>query len=118
MELKLEGSALQQILEGAVIQALGESGRDALVKHVVEYLTTPKGGYGAKNSPLLDALNMAASQAATKYFRDKVENDPTFAAALEQLYADGVKKFLDSDTREKTIDRIADRLSSAFGDRY
>jgi hypothetical protein len=122
MELKVEGSDLQKLIEGAVVQALGESGKDALVKEVVRHLTTPpqRNGYGSgqRPSPLMEALHGAAAQAASAYFRAKVEKDPAFVDALEQLYTDAVKKFLDTDTRAKTIDKMADRLSSAFGERY
>lgn len=118
MDLKIEGTDLQKLIEGAVVQALGETGRDALVKHVVQYLTTARSGYTDKTSPLLEALHLASTQAANKYFRDKIESDPAFVAALEALYADAVKRFLDSDKREKTVERMADRLSAAFGDRY
>ncbi len=119
IDLKLEGTALQQLIEGAVIQALGTTGQEALVRHVVQWLTTPtSSSYGSKNSPLLDALTAAAGQAANKYFREKVETDPAFVEAIETLYVDAVKKFLDSETREKTVERMADRLSAAFEDRY
>lgn len=119
MELKLEGEALNQLIEGAIIKALGETGQQALIKNVVSYLTTSRSGYASdKDSPLLKALHAAASDSAAKYFRDKLQNDPTFVNELEKLFTDATKKFFDSETREKTIDRIVDRLSSAFGDRY
>lgn len=40
MDLKVEGTDLQRLIESAVIRALGEAGQEALVKEVVRYLTT------------------------------------------------------------------------------
>ncbi len=118
MDLKVEGSDLQRLLEAAVMQALGEAGRDALTKHVVQYLTTPVDGYGRKASPLLLALQNAAASVAEKHVREKMTSDPEFIAAIDSLYVEAFKKFNSAETREKTIERMSYRLSKAFAEDY
>lgn len=121
MDLKVEGSELQKMIEGAVLTALGTQAKEALVKEVVNHLTTKPsgGGYGHRpSSPLIDALHQAARNAANKYFAQRVETDPDFCNSLELLYKDAVKRFFDTETREKTVERMADRLSAAFAEKY
>lgn len=64
------------------------------------------------------ALHSAASTAATRFFIEKMQNDPEFVGAIEQLYADAVAKFLNQPTREKLVERMSERLSSAFDRSY
>lgn len=118
MELKVEGSQLEQIINAAVFQALGETGKEALMQEVVRYLTTTNGRYGETSSPLLNALRNAAQGAATRFFAEQIENDAEFRASIEGLYKDAVAKFLNQESREKVVERMAERLSAAFGDRY
>lgn len=96
MDLKVEGTALQALIEKATIDALGTAGQEALVKEVVRHLTTsPSNSYGqAQPSPLMTALHNASSAAALRYFQSKLESDPAFTDALEGLYRDAVKTFL------------------------
>jgi hypothetical protein len=69
-EIKLEGEDLQMVLDAAIMQALGETGKELLIKEVVRYLTTPSGsGIGSKTSPLMQALHHAAQNAAMVYIR-------------------------------------------------
>lgn len=118
MELKVEGSDLQKMLESAVVTALGEAGRDALVKNVVEYLTTPpRSGYG-EASPLMRALQTAANQAAHTYFRERLASDEAFQKMFDDLYTEVVKKMMNAETREKLVEKMTSKLSDAFESRY
>lgn len=122
MDLKIEGEQLTKLIEGAVMQALGEAGREAIVKQVVKHLTTaPEStGYGSRPpSPLVRALNDAAERVAHKFLTDKLANDAEFTAAVEGLYLEAFKRFNGAESREKIVTRMADRLSKAFDqDRY
>lgn len=121
MDLKVEGTVLQALLEKATLEALGVAGQEALLKEVVRYLTTapPSSNYSSiPASPLLIALRTASDRAAVKFFSEKVEKDPEFVAVLEGLYVEAVRRWQSADTREKLVVKMAERLSTAFGDRY
>jgi hypothetical protein len=121
MDLKIEGTQLETVIQTALLQALGAAGQEALVKEVVRHLTTPppSSGYGRPlGSPLMQALQRASEQAADRYFRERLEKDPEFVAALESLYTDAFKRFNSAESREKTITRMAERLSGAFDKDY
>jgi hypothetical protein len=118
MDLKIEGPDLQKLLESAVVQALGEAGREALVKECVKYLTTPQGSYRDQKSPLLQALHAAAGEATKRYVTAKMANDPELISMIDSLYVDAFKRFNDAEVRSKLIDRMADRLESAFSEKY
>ncbi len=121
MDLKIDGTQLETVIHTALLQSLGAAGQEALVKEVVKYLTTrPQNfGYGREQPcPLMDALHRASEAAAQKFFNKKLESDPAFVKALEGLYLDAFKKFNSSETREKTVTRMAERLSSAFDKDY
>lgn len=121
MEFKLEGQDLKDILHKAVIDALGETGKEALLKEVVQYLTTERQAYdrAPKVSPLLQALHDAATGAARDYFTKRIEIDNEFAETLERLYLESVKKFTSVENTDKLTTKMAERLSAAFNtDRY
>lgn len=122
MELKLEGSQLDQMIQAAVMQALGDVGKEALMKEVVRYLTQPdrERTYGGQQpaSPLTHALRNAAGVAAMRHFTKLLEEDKDFVNQLEALYTDAVKKYLGQENREKIVDAMANRLSEAFKERY
>lgn len=116
MELKIEGSNLQTLLEKATLEALGDAGREALVKEVVRYLVTAE-SY-RNESPLRLAMRSAAAGVAQRVLAERIANDPAFVEAIESLYVDAFKKFHDAESREKLVARMAERLSSAFDKDY
>lgn len=121
MEVKVEGTALDGIIQKALLDALGDVGKEALVKHVMDYLTKPQErGYGNKKiSPLMEALDDQTREAAQKFFRERMENDTELLAQFEAIYVEAVQKFNQPDVKKKLTDKIAERVAAAFNsDRY
>lgn len=120
MNLELKGTDLEKYLEAATLQALGEHAKDALIKEVVRHLVTTTRDYnGTTKSPLMTAMQSASVKVAEQVIRDKMENDSEFTDAIRGLYEEAIKRFLDAETREKLISKMADRLTRAFSeDRY
>lgn len=119
LKLNVDATMLEDLLHKGILEALSSSAQETLVQSVVKYLTTPNNSsYGPTGSPLLQALNQAARDAAFKYFAQRIEKDPVFIAEIDKLFEDALKKFFSSDTREKMVERMADRMSEAFKERY
>jgi len=119
MDLKVGESDLKKLLDVAIIQALGDTGREALVKEVVRYLSTPgeKSGFGREPpSPLMRALQETAESAGRRYFLDKIQNDPAFGAALEQVYAEALRSFVDGPLKEKIVKAMGEAFERVFRD--
>lgn len=121
MELKVEGTDLSALIEKATIEALGTAGRDALVKEVVRYLTTEPTGSGYNNarppSPMMVALRNAADRIASKVITERLEKDEEFVKQIEAIYVDAFRRFNDTETRQKLVTRMADKLAEAFSGR-
>jgi len=123
MDVKVEKDTLNAALQEAVLRALGENGRELIIREAVAYLTKEedRGTYGGGKQPskLRQAMEDAADKIARVVFKEKLENDSEFRSHVEKLYEDATKKFFNAETREKLVDKLADKLSRAFSeDRY
>lgn len=111
----IRGEQLDQLLHKAIIDALGDEGRDLLIKETVAYLTTKEtGGYGPGRTPLIRALHVAASSAATRFAQEKIENDPEFQAMLRGVFERAVEQFMQPKVQTKLVDAISSALVRAF----
>lgn len=121
MDLKLDSEAMQMMLQKIIVDSLGAVGQEALMKEMVRYMTTETTGYNGQksNSPLMGSLRSACETAATRYIQNKFDTDPEWQKAIDEMYAEGVKRFFQGEAREKAIANIAERMASAFSrDRY
>lgn len=116
MSLELDPAQLQKALDAALLKAIGEKGQEQILKEVIRHLTTEEGSYmhGTRTTPLMAALKQAARQAADNYFSEKLKNDPAFTQALEDLFRDAWKQFVESETRPKLVSEMAYKIADAF----
>jgi hypothetical protein len=117
MDVKVEKSTLDAALQEAVLRALGENGRELIIREAIAYLTKEEDrGYGSSKQPskLRMAMETAAEKIAHAVFTEKLESDPEFKRQVALLYEDACKKFFNVETREKLVDKLADKMSRAF----
>lgn len=114
MEIKMN---FNQALQAAIMTAIGSEGQELIIKQAVDYLTRPS-EYGNKHTPLQNVFFSVADKIAEAVFKDKLENDPAFVAQVESLYVDAIKQVIGTDTRQKTVDKIADAIRKALSERY
>lgn len=120
LKVELNDEQLTTVLHTALLQAVSDKGKEVLLESVVKHLTTARESYGNKyTSPLQDALNLAANQFATSYFRDLLANDERIVAVVKDLYEEAFKKLLDEKVKERVADAMTNALSKALtGERY
>lgn len=117
MKVELDEEKLRTVLDSAIITALGETGKDAIIKEVVKYLTTEPTSWKQGQSPLWTALRTSADQAARRYFDEKIATDPEFKKAIDAVYTEAFKMFFDTDFRHRMASEMAQTLSGAFTER-
>ncbi len=121
VDIKITDDHLSKFLEAAVINALGDSQKDLIIKEVVDHLVRkpPSGSYGHQSpSPLMAAVYTAADRLAVKIVSEKLENDEDFKAKLDDvLKAALVKVFAEKDN---LASKMADAMVTAMsgGSRY
>ena len=87
MNVELKDEQLTEVMQTALIQALGEKGKEILLQSVVKHLTTPQQSYSGaiRVTPIQEALNLAANQFASRYFLETMEKDTRFADLIKDL---------------------------------
>jgi endo-alpha-1,4-polygalactosaminidase (GH114 family) len=115
MEVKITEDAVTAAMHKAILEALGEKGREQIIAETVKYLSTPKDSYYGKSiTPLTEIMRQTAEQIAKAVCKDRIEKDPTFIAAVEDIFREAAKKFMDVETREKLVNRLANAMYEGF----
>lgn len=122
LNLKLNGENLETVLHAAVLQALGDPAKQAIIDDVVKYLVTdgPTSSYSNQKqpSPLKAAVYRAAQSIATKLIEDQLVNDPEFVGQVTELYREAWQKLFKGDAREKLVEKISNAMYDALHQRY
>jgi hypothetical protein len=121
MDIKVDPGTLDAALHEAVLRALGENGRELIIREAVAHLVKEESNtYGSKQpSKLRQAMWQAADDIARSVFKKKLEEDAEFRAQVEKLYEDATKRFFNVEHREKFVEKLAEKMSRAFvDDRY
>jgi endo-alpha-1,4-polygalactosaminidase (GH114 family) len=118
-ELKLDDAQISSAMNAAILTALGETGKEAIIKEAVAYLAKQDGSYGNRRSPLFDIVHDVARKIATTVLTAKLETDEEFRAQVEALYTDALKRVFSVETREKLVEKMANAMGDAITkDRY
>lgn len=114
-EIKLDGPALQEALHLAIVRSIDDATKMHLVEEAVKYLTTPREGYGGRNTrtPLQEALHSAASRYAETLIKEKIATDPKFTEGVESIYREAMTRLFDVE-RPNIVDRLARKSAEAF----
>jgi hypothetical protein len=117
--LQLNDEEMKQAMHAAILNALGVAGREAIVKHAVEYLTRPRDGYRDAVSPLLQIVRDVAHEIALSTLRERMVGDVAFQSQVRQLYADATAKLFAAETRDKLVERLSGLMADGLTkDRY
>lgn len=121
LNVELKDEQLTEVMQTALIQALGDKGKEVLLQSVVKYLTTPQQSYSGSTraTPIQEALNLAANQFASKYFLEKMETDTRFTDLIKDLYEEAYQNLLNKENKEKIVEAMSRALRKAIvGDGY
>lgn len=116
MELKVDLSSdqLRDLTSTAILQAITDQQRAALIQAALTYLLTPReGAYGRKPlSPIQEAFNLAVEGLARDLVRDELRTNPAITEQIHALIVDAVDRLMAD--RAAVVDRMADSLSRAL----
>jgi hypothetical protein len=118
-ELKLSDEQVNAALQAAILAAIGDIGRERIIKEAVSYLLASDTRFKGQPSPLMEIVQNAAREIAKNILTDKLASDETFTTEVHRLYEDAVKKMFDVSTREKLVERLANKMAEGLEkDRY
>lgn len=118
--IQLSDEDMKAAMHTAILKALGDAGREAIIKHAIAYLTTaPRDSYRDAVSPLLQIVRDVARGIAETTLKEQMAGDAAFQAQVRQLYADATAKMFAAETREKLVERLSNMMGDALTkDRY
>lgn len=115
--LNLTDVELSQLLNKAIIDSLGEDGRQRIVEMAMKFLTTdpPCDSYGrSRPSPLKEIIHDAVRDMARTHCRALIENDPGFQAQITSIFSDASAKMFAGEQREKLVEAFYGALWKTF----
>lgn len=111
MEIKLDDSAMRDIVSSAVLRQLDDKAREALIKGAIEHLLTKpaSNGYGRAVSPLTEAFQNAVVGVAKQVVNDIVASDPNVERMVRKCVVEGLKKI-----EERGYNTLSDKTADAI----
>jgi len=116
VNLKLDGSAMHELVQGAILRALGKEGRDQLIKDAVSYLTKEEAlpyGRGKKPSILSVAFEETLKKVAREIIAERLKSDAAFNAAVNSVYEGALAEWNEKH-RPQLVRKVIDKLESTI----
>ncbi len=115
VKLELSQEMVNGTLGAAVLSAIGQAGIDKIVKAAIDHLVTPTSStYGRGTSPLMDIVGNVARSIASDILTAKLNNDEAFQSGVRDIYEQASRKFLNIETREQLVNKVAFQMAAAF----
>ena len=107
--IDLSDEQLHDIVSEAILQAIDEKQRDAILQEAVRGLLERKksGVYGDYVTPIQEAFNLAVEGVARNAAREMMDSDEEIKAKVRSLLKDVLEKIF-GEQREKAIDALAE----------
>lgn len=119
MEIKLDTVDFKEVFNAAIIKALDDEKKNALIQGALSHLTTkPSNGYGKQKTPIENAFEMALNKVARDKIEEFLKTDDSVNKMIEGLIADAVKQ-INGEGRDKTVSKIAEKIiEGLYSERY
>lgn len=121
MEVKVDGEQLGTLIGAAVLSQITGENRDKILKEAIQdLLVTRSGGlYSQPSSKMQQAFNNAVENYARHFVEQHLQSDNELSKSLQSVITDAVVRvFMDSESREKLVNKIANAITESFGPRY
>lgn len=118
--IDLDQAQLASVISLAIVKALDEKQKEALIQHALNELTAPQIRYDGKKgaSRIEEAFNAAVYTIAVDKARQMVTESDNVKKAIEAVIERAVKRVLE-ERLEQVVERLAETISKAFQpDRY
>jgi hypothetical protein len=115
LKLEINDDQLNVALQTAILKAVDDVGREQILKHALNHLTTPKETYrGKATTPLMDIITDAATQVARQIMNERIEKDEEFVKQVEQLYSQAFQRCFGTENREKLLEKMVGAMNEAL----
>ena len=112
--VKLNDASVEAALQAAVLAALGEVGREQIVKVALAEITRSSvGANGRREGPLYDVIRTVTYNIATRIIEDKLKADVEFLGFVESVYLHGLRRFMATD-KDKLVEAVSARMSESL----
>lgn len=109
-DIKLDPSAVQDLIHGAILNAISTDARDALIESALKHLMTPQRSYaGQQATPLAEAFTQAVRSAAQKVVMESVRDDERVQAKIRELVSPTIAAICDGN-----YDGLPEAIGAAF----
>jgi len=121
MELKFNDEQLQKLIGTALVQAMDQQGKDALIGTALTHLVTKKpesSHFNARHiSPIEQAFEAAVFQQARK-FAEEVVSTSDFAEKMSALVNEAAQKIFAEENRVIVVEKIVAGIRDAMSKSY
>jgi hypothetical protein len=119
MNLQFTDEQFKEVVGKALLDAMDQSKKDALIKDALVYLITPKGNGYNPTSPLQESFRSAVYTVATRILEEKLTQDSDALKQISQCVDLAFKK-VTQENRDELINNLARAIAEAFKvkDRY
>lgn len=108
MDIKIDETTLQYIVQKAIVEKLTSENRDELISKAIQDLIIPKTDSYGKQSVINRLFKDAVENIAREYIHKSLSEDPKFRKAITDLFQNVLDKVFNNDeNREKLADSLA-----------
>jgi hypothetical protein len=115
--MTLNDSAMNAIFSAAVMQAMSQENKDALIKDAIVHLTEEKKNSWGRPDPsaLKTAFNQAAEKVAYQHLAAMLENDEGFTTQIKAMVVEATNKvFASPENREQCLRAMVSAMVRAI----
>ena len=121
MDVRVDADKFGELIGAAVLTQITGENRDKILKEAIQDLLVSRSGgaYSQPSSKMQQAFNLAVECYARKFVEQQLETDTDLSQKLQSVVMDSVSKvFIDTEAREKLVNKIANAITESFGPRY
>ena len=113
MDLKVDTNEMRELIGEALLRAIDEKSREALIQEAIRSLLQRDGSSYDRKSAIERAFSYAAQAIAQKTAESMLANNAEFKAALEGMVAEAASKVV-GEGRAKMVENIANAISNGM----
>lgn len=117
-DIKLDEAQIKALASAAIVQAISQQGRDAIICQAVDFLLTPKeSSYSSRKvSPIQEAFTRALEQTAREVALEMIEKDERVRARLLEMLVAAHEQVLVAG-RDNMVKKIAEAVERGLSER-
>lgn len=119
MDVRIDDSAMQLLVQKAVLDSLTPEKREALITEAIKQLLTRTNDRYDSRSSLQKAFDQAVFVVAGEIAREELGKDAAIRATIKKLMTDAFERMSTGEAYETLVEKVRDAMVSALSkDRY